>query len=87
MKMLLNIKFLIKQIKWNLGNNSRNLKNEHLVISYETASRDLCFKLKNRLENLGHKVWMDLNDSIDINLDLSIKAIESCTSFLMWEKI
>jgi hypothetical protein len=34
---------------------------EHVMISYNTASRDLCLKIKAGLELIGYKIWIDVN--------------------------
>ena len=80
------IKNVIEKIKWNLRGQwscLREIKREHIMISYNTANRDLCLKIKERLESLGHKVWMDVNDLHGSNLEAIINAVESSTCMLM----
>ena len=82
------MKYLIEDIRWNL--NEKKVaedqtihESEHLFISYENSSKETCVKLKENLENLGYKVWMNTNDSFDSSIDSSIKAIENAACFLM----
>jgi len=35
---------------------------KHVMISYNTASRDLCLKIKEALEMDNHKVWIDVDE-------------------------
>jgi len=34
------------------------------MISYNTASRDLCLKIKAGLESIGYKIWIDVNGNL-----------------------
>lgn len=77
------IRNLCKQINWNLNEveseirskneNTKVRSNEtelkHVMISYNTASRDMCLKIKDKLESFGHKVWIDVNDIHGSSLD------------------
>ena len=74
---------MCKQINWNLNEveseirskneNTKVRSNEtelkHVMISYNTASRDMCLKIKDKLESFGHKVWIDVNDIHGSSLD------------------
>ena len=66
-----------KQISWNMseakiGNKKPDFVQEtnkkeqdflnHIMISYNTGSRELCLKIKDDLEISGFKVWMDVSD-------------------------
>jgi hypothetical protein len=35
----------------------------HLMISYNTGSRDLCLKIKKSLEDLNFKIWIDIDET------------------------
>ena len=37
-------------------------KNKHIMISYNTGSRELCLRIKEELEKNNHKVWIDVNE-------------------------
>lgn len=83
-----NIKLIIEQIKWNL--NDRNFlddqniyESEHLLISHDIGCRDICLRLKEKLEKSDFKVWMDMNKQADLDFNSNIKAIEKCSCFLM----
>jgi hypothetical protein len=41
-------------------NNLINLKNKHVMISYNSKSRDYCLEIKKELENIGKIVWIDI---------------------------
>ena len=41
-------------------------KQEHVMISYNTASRDLCLKIKAGLESIGYKIWIDVNGNAPV---------------------
>lgn len=83
-----NIKQLIEQIKWNL--NDRNViedqtifESEHIFISHDITCRETCLRLKEKLEKSEYKVWMDMNNSIDLDFNSNIKAIQNSSCFLM----
>jgi len=63
-------------------------KQEHVMISYNTASRDLCLKIKNGLESIGLKIWIDVNDISGSSLDSMAQAVEqsSCVLICITEK-
>ena len=48
----------------------------HVMISYNTASRELCLKVKEKLEAAGHKVWIDVNDIHGSSLNAMAEAFE-----------
>ena len=48
----------------------------HVMISYNTASRELCLKVKEKLEAAGHKVWIDVNDIHGSSLNAMAEAVE-----------
>ena len=53
----------------------------HVVISYNTQSKDLCLKIKEELEKCGFKVLIDINNGSSINE--MTKCVETCDYFLM----
>ncbi|CAF0894381.1 unnamed protein product [Brachionus calyciflorus] len=86
---------LIKQIFWNVHQNKLSKKtNEiksqgnHVMISYNSKTRDLCMKIKSRLEINGHKVWIDIGNIHGSSLDSMAKAVEEsyCVLICITEK-
>ena len=58
----------IQKIKWNLNAINKTLQqektsDEHIMISYNTESREMVLNLKNKLDMFGYKVWIDVNGS------------------------
>ncbi len=49
---------------------------QHIMISYNSASRDLCLKIKKELEAQGEKVWIDVEDISGSSLESMANAIE-----------
>ncbi len=74
-------KNLIGKINWILNekrkNGQVNDKNDHIMISYNTASRESCLKIKEQLEESGFKVWIDVNDLHGSSFDAMAKAVEN----------
>ena len=74
-------KNLIGKINWILNekrkNGQVNDKNDHIMISYNTASRESCLKIKAQLEESGFKVWIDVNDLHGSSFDAMAKAVEN----------
>jgi hypothetical protein len=62
-------------------NSSKN--SQHIMISYNTASRELCLKIKENLESFGYKVWIDVNDIHGSSLDSMARAVENSFCVLM----
>lgn len=61
------------------GNNESagsGVDGSHIMISYNSASRQLCLKVKSYLESLGHKVWIDVSNIHGASLDAMAKAVE-----------
>ena len=60
----------------------------HVMISYNTASRDLCLKVKADIEAAGHKVWIDVNDIHGSSLNSMAEAVENsyCVLICVTEK-
>ena len=84
---------LCEQIRWNIEKNTTDKvietsNGEHIMISYNSASRDLCLKIKSVLENLGFKVWIDVEQIHGSSLDSMAKAVENsfCVLICITEK-
>jgi hypothetical protein len=60
----------------------------HIMISYNTGSRELCLKIKKTLESSGFKVWMDISDIHGSSLDAMAAAVENscCVLICVTEK-
>ena len=86
-----NLEGLKKSIIWNLKTNSTpnnteengpvkseniSSNDQHIMISYNSASRPLCLKVKSFLESIGHKVWIDVSNIHGASLDSMAKAVE-----------
>lgn len=90
------LKLIIDQITWNIYGNkleqneskSESKPAQHLMISYNTASRELCLKIKSKLESFGVKVWIDVSDIHGSSLDSMAKAVENsfCVLVCVTEK-
>ena len=79
-------KKLIGQINWILNKKrENNLVNEnpHIMISYNTANREICLKIKEKLEETGFKVWIDVNDLHGSSFDAMAKAVENSMLVLL----
>jgi hypothetical protein len=86
----------IKKLKWNMDyqkhtekeKDGQNKKIEHVMISYNSASRQLCLQIKKELELLNYKVWMDVSDIRGSSLDSMAEAVENsfCVLICITEK-
>ena len=63
-------------------------KGKHIMISYNSQSRDDCLKIKAALEKLGHTIWIDVEDISGSSLEAMANAIENskCVLMCMTEK-
>lgn len=71
---------------WILQNNTTKTKNAikgHIMISYNTASRDVCLKIKSELEKLHFKVWIDITDIHGSSLESMAQAVENAEFVLV----
>ena len=61
---------------------------KHIMISYNSESRELCMKIKSELEKMNHKVWIDVNNIHGSSLESMALAIENsmCVLMCMTEK-
>ena len=86
------IEKIVEQIKWNML--QKVIKDEelemedHVMISYNTSSRDMCLKIKENLEEFGVKVWMDVDEEQGSSLDTITKSVEKsfCVLICVTEK-
>jgi hypothetical protein len=60
-------------------------KTDHIMISYNKESRDLCLKIKSALEKDGHKIWIDVEDIHGSSLESMALAIERSKCVLICE--
>jgi hypothetical protein len=79
-----------KQIIWSINQVKTDKKEEkklnhngQVMISYNSASRDLCIKIKEKLELSGFKVWIDINEIHGSSLESMANAIETSEYILM----
>ena len=77
-----------QDFNWILKNENYNsiqteAKQEHIMISYNTGSRDMCLKIKKQLEQLGFKIWIDVNEIHGSSLDSMANAVENASCVLM----
>ena len=85
------VKEICSNMKWNMqvertiGNAATS---NHIMISYNSMSRSICLNIKSKLEALGHKVWIDVNDIRGSSLDSMAKAVENswCVIICITEK-
>ena len=58
-------------------------RKNQIMISYNSASRDLCIKIKQELESIGLKVWIDVDDISGSSLESMANAVETSEAILM----
>lgn len=65
-----------------------NEKNKHIMISYNSKSRTICYKIKEELEKLGKKCWIDVDNIGGDAIKAMAKAIKqaSCVLICITEK-
>ncbi len=61
---------------------SNETKN-HVMISYNSKSRDLCSLIKSQLESNDHSVWIDFEKISGSSLESMATAIEGCKCMLI----
>ena len=96
-----NIKKYCNQINWNIYKEEQQeivlqqietqadeKSEKHIMISYNSTTRELCLKIKDKLEHNGYKVWIDVTDIHGSSLDSMAKAVEgsSCVLICVNEK-
>jgi male-specific lethal 1 len=86
---ILNEKKRINQLQELEQDESEKSKDkQHVMISYNTKSREMCLKIKEELERANLKVWMDVSDIHGSSLDSMAKAVENsmCVLICITEK-
>lgn len=65
-----------------------NYTHQHVMISYNKESRNVCLRIKEELEKLGKKIWIDVENIHGSSLEAMANAIEqsSCVLLCMTEK-
>lgn len=64
-------------------NHEESKQNEHVMISYNRESRELCLRIKSSLEQIGLKVWIDVSDMSGCTLESMAKAVEEAQCVLV----
>ncbi|RNA19530.1 hypothetical protein BpHYR1_029543 [Brachionus plicatilis] len=82
---------MCEQILWNMKKNMKReakIKCDHVMISYNSASRHLCLRIKKQLEQMGLQVWIDVERIHGSSLDSMAKAVEMsfCVLICITEK-
>lgn len=67
----------------NQENNKQDQQNQHIMISYNRDSRDLCLKIKKKLEEIGGRVWIDVTDMQGSTLEAMAQAVENAQCVLV----
>lgn len=70
------------------GSNGEAKKQKQIMISYNKNSRELCLRIKQCLENIGYKIWIDVENIHGSSLEAMADAIEKsdCILICMTEK-
>ena len=74
--------WLFKQKRKQVEITTQN-SDQHIMISYNSASRDMCLKIKSYLEGLNFKVWIDVEQIHGSSLDSMAKAVEDAEIVLI----
>ena len=82
------VKEFIQRIYWNLEDKVIETENtekaQHIMISYNSASKKLCIKIKEYLEDkCKQNVWIDVSEIHGSSLDSMTKAVEGAWCVLM----
>ena len=78
-----------EQLIWQLSEHKRKIEEDkqqsdkHIMISYNTESRSLCLKIKEYLEKINFKVWIDIDEIHGSSLDSMAKAVENAMCVLI----
>lgn len=69
------------------SSSSRNKKsdteNKHIMISYNKDSREYCLRIKNELEKIGKRCWIDVDNICGSSLEAMAEAIEKSECILV----
>ena len=60
-----------------------NFKKPHIMISYNSHSREVCTKIKDELQSRGYDVWIDVENIYGSSLAAMAEAVENSAVFLM----
>ena len=76
------------QGKGDSNQESKEVDSKHIMISYNRECRELCLKIKEELEKLNYKVWIDVESIHGSSLESMANAIENsmCVLICMTEK-
>lgn len=68
--------------------NNETLDDKHIMISYNWESRPICIRIKNELQKLNYKVWMDVDQIHGSANESMAEAVENswCVLMCMTEK-
>ncbi len=58
-------------------------KQHQIMISYNSQNRDMCLDIKNQLEKLGFKIWIDVENIHGSSLEAMATAIENSDCILI----
>jgi hypothetical protein len=91
-----NSKNYIEGVLWLVNENKRRREtvnassqhSKHIFISYNSDNRPACLSIKKSLEELGYKIWIDVQDIAGSSIESMAKGIEdaSCVLVCMSEK-
>lgn len=80
------LKKACRNFLWIIKKKEDNVKNsnkKHIMISYNSATRDLCLKIRNFLVSKELDVWIDMNDINGSSCDSMAKAVEDAEFVLI----
>jgi hypothetical protein len=77
----------VNGILWLINKSAENI-GKHIFISYNSESRSICLKIKEFLESIGFKCWIDVENIHGSSIDAMAKGIEtaSCVLICVTEK-
>ena len=82
------ILWLVKSHMKETSDQTHAAGNKHIMISYNSESRDYCLKIKAGLEEKNYKVWIDVHNISGSALESMARAVENswCVLMFMTEK-
>lgn len=69
--------------KTTCSSQNNNSSGKHIMISYNSNSREICLKLKDELKAKGNQVWIDVEQIYGSSLTSMAEAVENASVFLM----
>lgn len=75
-----------KQLDTSMANASGQLydkQKSHIMISYNSSSREMCLRIKDELKSRGFLVWIDVEQIYGSTLATMAEAVENSAVFLM----